>query len=255
VNVRGVEIEVRRGPTSDTGAEMIVTAREGEHAAGPDPDEHTVRAACAAAIARALARKAASLALPALGIPAGMPPVTSGKIMVQEAIRAARGGPGTLRRIVFCCPAPGYEVFASTVNGYVKHFVEVLIWGPFVTVDAIIELPAGLVLVKRSNPPLGFALPGGFVDYGESLETAVRREALEETGLVLEDLRQFHTYSDPARDARFHTITTVFAARSSGTPRAGDDAADVRVVSPEEIPTLSFAFDHRQVLTEWLAAR
>ena len=93
------------------------------------------------------------------------------------------------------------------------------------------------------------------MDYGESLEDAVRREAREETSLELDDLRQFHPYSDPARDPRFHTITTVFSARSSGTPRAGDDAADVRVITPGEIAALPFAFDHCQVLAEWVAAR
>jgi 8-oxo-dGTP diphosphatase len=107
--------------------------------------------------------------------------------------------------------------------------------------------------VERSNPPFGFALPGGFVDYGESLEEAVRREATEETGLELSDLRQFHTYSDPSRDPRFHTVSTVFAAKAGGSPRAGDDAAAVRVVKPEEVPGLAFAFDHGKVLADWLS--
>jgi ADP-ribose pyrophosphatase YjhB (NUDIX family) len=141
------------------------------------------------------------------------------------------------------------------VNGYLRHLMEVLIWGPYVTVDAIIEVPAGIVLVERSNPPLGFALPGGFVDYGESLEAAVRREAMEETGLELHDLNQFHTYSDPSRDARFHTITTVFSARAQGIPKAGDDAANVRVVTVSEMEGLKFAFDHGLILKEWLASR
>jgi ADP-ribose pyrophosphatase YjhB (NUDIX family) len=142
-------------------------------------------------------------------------------------------------------------VFAKTANGYLRHMLDVLIWGPFVTVDAIIEVPTGIVLVKRSNPPLGYALPGGFVDYGESLEAAVHREAMEETGLELQDLKQFHTYSDPTRDPRFHTITTVFSARAVGTPRAGDDAAEVHIVQRDSLDGLSFAFDHGQVLKEW----
>ncbi|MCX7028762.1 MAG: NUDIX hydrolase [Spirochaetes bacterium] len=136
-----------------------------------------------------------------------------------------------------------------------RHFLEVLAWGPLVTVDVIIEVTGGIVLVERSNPPFGFALPGGFVDYGESLEEAVRREASEETGLELTDLRQFHTYSDPSRDPRFHTVSTVFTAKASGSPRAGDDAAAVRVVKPEETPGLTFAFDHGKVLADWLAQR
>src|SRR5208283_5775003 len=182
--------------------------------------------------------------------------VTSGKIMAQEAIRFARAGSTRTSRITFCCPGENdYPVFEKTVNSYVKHFLDVLIWGPFLTVDAIIEVAEGIVLVKRSNPPLGFALPGGFVDYGESLEQAVVREAREETGLELIDLAQFHTYSDPARDPRFHTVTTVFSARAEGEPRAGDDAAGARVVPLREISGLSFAFDHARVLEAWAEAR
>jgi ADP-ribose pyrophosphatase YjhB (NUDIX family) len=73
--------------------------------------------------------------------------------------------------------------FERTIHGYPRHFLDVLIWGPFVTVDAPIQTGGGIVLIERRNPPLGFALPGGFVDYGESLEDAVRREAREEPGL------------------------------------------------------------------------
>ncbi|NTV29664.1 MAG: NUDIX hydrolase, partial [Candidatus Omnitrophica bacterium] len=97
-------------------------------------------------------------------------------------------------------------------------------WGPYICVDIIIEVDGGIVIIERSNPPFGWALPGGFVDRGESLETAARREAREETSLELEELKQFRTYSDPARDPRFHTITTMFTARGVGTPKAGDDA-------------------------------
>ena len=95
---------------------------------------------------------------------------------------------------------------------------------PFPTVDIIIENMAGIVLIERANPPFGWAIPGGFVDYGESLEDAARREALEETGLSIELLCQFHTYSDPSRDTRQHNISTVFIAKADGIPKAGSDA-------------------------------
>jgi ADP-ribose pyrophosphatase YjhB (NUDIX family) len=111
------------------------------------------------------------------------------------------------------------------------------------------------VLIERSNPPFGFALPGGFVDYGESLEEAVIREAKEETGLDLLELKQFHTYSDPARDPRFHTVTTVFTARAQGMPQAGDDAASVKVVPREEVEYLEFAFNHKDVLRDYFRSR
>ncbi|MDD5730649.1 MAG: NUDIX hydrolase [Candidatus Omnitrophica bacterium] len=112
-----------------------------------------------------------------------------------------------------------------------------------------------IVIIKRSNPPFGWALPGGFVDYGESLEEAVRREAKEETGLILKNLQQFHTYSDPGRDPRFHTIGTVFSASAGGVPRAGDDAAGVRIVKLSEIPELDFAFDHKKIITDYIKSR
>ena len=102
------------------------------------------------------------------------------------------------------------------MRGYIDHVVRKLGSGPYVTVDIIIETLQGIVLIERSNPPYGWALPGGFVDYGESLEEAAAREAKEETNLDLVDLRQFHTYSAPGRDPRFHTITTVFIAEGQG---------------------------------------
>lgn len=251
MNVRGTEIQVECVAAQDADAEYAL--HPASVPAMDAADEASVRAACAQAIAAAREKSAASLALPAMGIVKGMSPVISAKILVQEAIRVARAGGSGLTRIVLCCPdRDAYDAFARAANGYLRHLLDVLIWGPFVTVDAIIEVPAGVVLVKRSNPPLGLALPGGFVDYGESLETAVRREAKEETGLDLLDLRQFHTYSDPSRDPRFQTVTTVFTARAEGTPRAGDDAADLRVVPRDSLEGLSFAFDHAQVLRDWL---
>jgi ADP-ribose pyrophosphatase YjhB (NUDIX family)/O-acetyl-ADP-ribose deacetylase (regulator of RNase III) len=251
VKIRGVEIEVVRAEPASVHAEITLM----DEAAGAHPDEQSVRAACARALVEARVRGVGSVAIAALGVGSGgMSAVTSGKIMAQEAIRFARAGSTRTSRITFCCTGENdYPVFQKTVSGYVKHFLDVLIWGPFLTVDAIIEVPEGIVLVKRSNPPLGFALPGGFVDYGESLEQAVVREAREETGLELLDLAQFHTYSDPARDPRFHTVTTVFSARSEGVPHAGDDAADVRVMRPADLEGLPFAFDHKKVLQDWIA--
>jgi len=126
---------------------------------------------------------------------------------------------------------------------------------PAPTVDLIIEIPGrGLILIQRARPPLGWALPGGFVDYGESLEAAARREAREETNLEVELLGQFHTYSDPGRDPRQHNITTVFVAQAHGTPQAADDARSLAIFRPEDLPR-ALAFDHGQILADYLKVR
>jgi 8-oxo-dGTP diphosphatase len=121
---------------------------------------------------------------------------------------------------------------------------------PFVTVDAIIEITGGVILIKRKNPPYGWAIPGGFVDYGETLEDAVVREMREETSLDVKLIRQFHTYSDPKRDPRHHTVSTIFIATASGSPKAADDAADIGIFTQETLPD-DIAFDHRQILEDY----
>jgi len=122
-------------------------------------------------------------------------------------------------------------------------------------VDIIIEYQdQGLVLVDRRKAPLGWALPGGFVEYGESLEEAAVREAKEETGLDVTLLGQFHSYSDPRRDPRQHVITTVFVARATGTPKAADDAQALAVFSPDHLPA-NLAFDHGRILQDYLKVR
>ncbi len=125
---------------------------------------------------------------------------------------------------------------------------------PLPTVDIIIEMGGGIVLIKRKNPPPGWAMPGGFVDYGESLEEAAVREAMEETGLVVRLKRQMHTYSDPGRDARGHTITTVYVAEGSGELKAADDAAEAGVFTRDALPG-EIAFDHREILEDYFTNR
>lgn len=124
---------------------------------------------------------------------------------------------------------------------------------PIPTVDVIIETAGGIVLIRRSNPPPGWALPGGFVEYGESLESAALRESFEETGLRVNLVEQFHTYSKPNRDPRMHTISTVFIATAQGRPQGGDDAAEAAVFTREELPPL--AFDHREIIDDYYRYR
>jgi len=124
---------------------------------------------------------------------------------------------------------------------------------PLPTVDIIIELEdQGVVLIKRKNPPCGWALPGGFVDYGETLEQAAVREAKEETSLEVRLVRQFHAYSHPTRDPRGHTISVVFVAAASGEPKAADDAQEIGVFRADCLPQ-PLAFDHGQILHDYLS--
>ena len=122
---------------------------------------------------------------------------------------------------------------------------------PIPTVDIIIEIVSkGIVLIKRKNPPYGWAIPGGFVDYGESLEEAAIREAKEETNLDVKLIKQFHTYSDPQRDPRHHSISTAYIAKAKGIPKAKDDAIEVGIFTESKLPE-EIAFDHRSILKDY----
>ncbi len=131
---------------------------------------------------------------------------------------------------------------------------------PVPTVDIIIRVKTGtgddegIVLISRKNPPYGWALPGGFVDYGESLEEAAVREGREETSLHVVLERQFHSYSDPERDPRQHTITTVFIATAEGVPEGADDAKEARVFSTDSIPG-ELVFDHGRIIDDYINKR
>ena len=121
---------------------------------------------------------------------------------------------------------------------------------PLPTVDIIIEWENSIILIKRKNPPFGWALPGGFVDYGESLEQAAIREAREETSLAISDLRLLGCYSEPSRDSRFHTISSVFIAHGAGVPQAADDAAELALFPPDALPE-PLCFDHARILADY----
>lgn len=124
---------------------------------------------------------------------------------------------------------------------------------PTPTVDCIIELPGErIVLIRRKNPPLGWALPGGFVDEGEPLHAAAAREAHEETGLTVELVEQFFTYSDPKRDPRKHTVSTVYIGRAQGEPQGADDAAEAKTFPLTALPP-DLCFDHGTILSDYLA--
>jgi 8-oxo-dGTP diphosphatase len=121
---------------------------------------------------------------------------------------------------------------------------------PLPTADVIIEVGDRIVLVRRKNPPEGWAIPGGFVDVGETVEAAAAREGREETGLAVTLTALLGVYSDPARDPRHHTVSTVYVGRAEGTPRGGDDAAEARLFGEGDLPS-PIAFDHAKILADY----
>lgn len=121
---------------------------------------------------------------------------------------------------------------------------------PLLTVDIIIEVGDSIVLIERKNPPAGWALPGGFVDAGETVEEAAVREALEETSLDVRLKCQMHAYSDPKRDPRFHTVSVVFVAEAYGEPVGRDDARRAGLFSLDKLPE-PLAFDHGKIVDDY----
>ena len=129
---------------------------------------------------------------------------------------------------------------------------------PVPTVDIIIELidqpNRPIILIERKNPPYGWALPGGFVDYGETVEESAYREAAEEVSLSVKLIKQFYVYSDPHRDQRQHTISIVFIATAIGQPKAADDAKNIGIFDLWELPK-NLCFDHDKILEDYLNYR
>lgn len=238
------------------------------HTVSVDADGGTnqtlLRKAVASAIGMADRMQFQTLGIPVLGYAeADFDPVGAAKILIQEIFKICQHSATGLKTVIICvADDEPFDVFDQTIRGYLRHLQEDLGPGPYVTVDIIIEMGVdlsegdeGVIIIERSNPPYGFALPGGFLDYGESLEDAARREAKEETNLDLCDLRQFHTYSVMGRDPRFQTVSTIFIARGIGVAQSGDDAKALKMVPYKQLMEQTYAFDHKEVLRDYLAVK
>jgi len=247
MNIKNIQLEVLHCDINEHDVDSKITESK-------RLDQETIRETIACSLRDAQDKKYKSVSFSDLGCHKSDFPLTgTAKIMVQEIMNYVRMYKDpSLEKIVFCInEEKPFQIFDKTVRGYLKHIQEDLGPGPYVTVDIIIEMEEGIILIERSNPPYGWALPGGFLDYGESLEQAAIREAKEETDMDLEKLRQFHTYSKPGRDPRFQTVTTVFIAKGRGTPQFGDDAKNLKIVPYDDLLKLDYAFDHKDIIKDY----
>ncbi len=121
---------------------------------------------------------------------------------------------------------------------------------PYPTVDVVVEVDGGIVLIERNNEPKGWALPGGFIDYGELVEDGARREVMEETGLTVELTALLGVYSAPGRDPRQHNLSVTYIGRAEGEPIGADDAARAEVFALDALPE-PLCFDHAEILADY----
>ncbi len=221
-------------------------------------DQNIIRKSLDSALDLADQKGLKDIAIPALGCGTGKFPLDkAAKIMVDGVLNYAQRS-GLLKRIIFSFKdEQPYLEFKESFLSYYGYQSRKLAQIPIPTVDAIIPVEDNeIILIDRENTPYGLALPGGFLEYGESLEDCIRREVKEETSLIVTKLKQFHTYSASDRDPRFHTVTTVFIVEVEGIPKANSDAKAISQISLNKIPPKeSFSFNHWEILQDWLKVR
>lgn len=220
-------------------------------------DEEIVRKATYSSLICSQENKVSSIAFCALGCGVGRLSLEAvSKVMAQEVFRYQwKIKQPSLAKIIFVLNSnKAFEIFNKNVIKYLEYINKKISSGPFLTVDGIIEYDRGIVMIERTNPPLGWALPGGFVDYGESVEEAVAREIKEETSLDFIDYKQFKIYSKGDRDPRFHTASVVFTGKGEGTIKADSDAMAAGIFKLDSLPE-KIAFDHREIIEDYIQSR
>lgn len=219
-------------------------------------DENKIRSATRNSLKIADEKNIASVAFPALGCGVGgFSLEKASKIMIEEINTYLSLTPSKLKEIRFVLfDREAYEIFKDFVEGHIEYIRRKQGHYPIPTADIIIEVNKGFILIERENPPFGWAIPGGFVNYDESLEETAVREAKEETGMKLKNLRQLHTYSKPGRDPRFHTISTVFIAEGVGKPKASSDAKNLKIFTKDNLPQ-DIVFDHKVIIEDYLKTK
>lgn len=220
-------------------------------------DYEIIRQATCSALTCAQDNNILSLAFCALGCGTGaVSHEIAAKIMGQEVFRYIREVKDkTLKKIEFVLYSEqAYDAFEKNIYGYIGYISKKLSEGPFLTVDGIVEYKCGIIMIERNNPPFGWALPGGFVDYGESLEDSVVREIKEETNLDFKNIKLLKVCSKYGRDPRFHTVTAIYTGVGQGDLLAGDDAQNARIVTKDNLPK-EIAFDHREIIEEYFESR
>jgi len=217
-------------------------------------NEEIVRKATYSSLICCQENKVSSVAFCALGCGVGRLSLEAvSKVMAQEVFRYQwEVKQPSLKKIIFVLNSDkSFEIFNKNVIEYLEYINKKISAGPFLTVDGIIEYEQGIVLIQRSNPPLGWALPGGFVDYGESVEEAVAREIKEETSLDFINFKQFKIYSKGDRDPRFHAASVVFIGEGKGNLKADSDAKGAGVFKLDCLPE-KIAFDHRKIIEDYI---
>jgi O-acetyl-ADP-ribose deacetylase (regulator of RNase III)/ADP-ribose pyrophosphatase YjhB (NUDIX family) len=249
---------IKVGESAVTGAGSL-KARYVIHAATMAMDFKTnqeiIRQATRSSLDITKEKEIKSLAFCALGCGVGRFPLDkAARIMLEEVIKYAKWN-HNLKKVIFVLyEDKAYKIFLDILNERFSRTMEKLTENPIPTVDIIIEKEGEIVLIKRKNPPFGWALPGGFCELNETVETGAFREAEEETGLQVKDLKQFHVYSDPERDPRFHTISVVFTAKADGEPKAASDAKEAKYFSESNLPA-EIAFDHKKIIEDYFKSR